>query len=98
MNMTRDDAKRCVGAGWGRIIDEIFDKLPEDAYIAQVKEKYGGLRFYVDNVPEAVSNLIWEKELESENVCELCGEEGKIIIVNGWYMCRCKKHEGKNEV
>jgi hypothetical protein len=38
MNISREEAKRCVGPGWSSLIDAIYDRLPEDAFIFQVKE------------------------------------------------------------
>ena len=39
LNISREEAKRCVGKGWSSLIDAIYDKLPEDVYILQIKEK-----------------------------------------------------------
>jgi hypothetical protein len=57
--------------------------------IYQIKEKFGGLRFYVGNVIEGTFEIIERYENESEEVCEECGEEGKIRVNYGWLKCLC---------
>jgi len=59
---------------------------------SQVKEKYGGLRFYVQSATVELYDLIERFELEAEYVCEVCGERGKIRNVNNWYKALCDKH------
>ena len=41
---TRKEAKDSVGKGWHNCIDILFDAKPEETRVAQVKEKFGGLR------------------------------------------------------
>jgi hypothetical protein len=56
--------------------------------LAQVKEKFGGLRFYADDVPEAGEDLIRKAEGDSYHICEECGEPGK-LRAKGWWKTRC---------
>lgn len=91
-NYTRDSAKLSVGPGWSKIIDEIFDKLPSDAFITQVKEKFGGLRFYVDGVDSDFYDFIQGMEEKSLTICEMCGQPGKPITDRGWIKTRCENH------
>lgn len=44
---------------------------------AQVKEKYGGLRFYMTSVNDEMRNLISEAEALSRKTCESCGKPGE---------------------
>ena len=44
--------------------------------VLQVKEKFGGLRFYTGRVDARVDDLIRAAEQESYHVCERCGEHG----------------------
>jgi hypothetical protein len=76
MNISRENAKRCVGPGWAALIDAIYDRLPEDAFIFQVKEKWSGLRFYVSGSSELL-DFIDEMEAKSFETCEVCGQLGK---------------------
>jgi hypothetical protein len=39
-------ALRSVGPGWGQIIRDLYAVMPPTVRVQQVKEKYGGLRFY----------------------------------------------------
>lgn len=65
----------------------------EQVVASQVKEKFGGLRFYYhggDDYIEAVVDLV---ERLSESICELCGAPGLIRESNGWLSARCEVHE-----
>lgn len=42
-------AKRSVGVGWHGILEGLFSAKPEGVKVIQVKEKFGGLRFYLDD-------------------------------------------------
>jgi len=44
---------------------------------SQVKEKFGGLRFYVGSATEEIFDLIIKAENKSYKTCEVCGEPGK---------------------
>ena len=43
----------------------------------QVKEKFGGLRFYANYNNEATSSLIEAAAIESFYTCEVCGRPGE---------------------
>jgi hypothetical protein len=79
-----------VGPGWASLIDAIFDRLPEDAYILQVKEKWGGLRFYISGSRELL-DFISEMENKSLEMCEICGQPGK-PREGGWIRTLCDEH------
>lgn len=91
INITREEAKEYIGAGWSDLIDEIYNKLPDNAFILQIKEKFGGLRFYVDNISGEVQDFIWEVEDRSLGICEVCGKEGKPRD-GGWIKTLCDEH------
>ena len=55
--------------------DEFYHCIPDDFYVVQVKEKFGGLRYYITAAPEYVHNLIHDAENKSFYVCEHCGKE-----------------------
>lgn len=42
-------AKESVGQGWHGILERLFAAKPEWTKVVQVKEKFGGLRFYLDD-------------------------------------------------
>lgn len=87
----RESAKRCVGPGWHKLIDEFYDEFP-DAAMIQVKEKYGRLCLYHRNETDA--SMIKELELmkRSSEMCEECGEPTKTRDIRGWQWTLCDKH------
>lgn len=79
------------GDGWFKLIDELSAKLePLGVVAAQVKEKYGGLRFYIHTGSDEAFDLIEEAENKSYEICEQCGEKGK-ARGGGWIMTLCDK-------
>lgn len=96
MTITREVAKAEVGPGWSKLIDEIFDRLPEDAIVTQVKEKFGTLRFYVYNVSNDILDFIDDQEQRSYEICEVCGNVGELREDLSWILTLCdecyKKH------
>lgn len=84
----------CTGNGWYDIIDELCSKLePLGVVAAQIKEKFGGLRFYINPLNEGVDweevhDHINEAESKSYKTCEICGKPGK-RIGGGWVVTRC---------
>lgn len=91
MNIARENAKECIGNGWSELIDAIYDKLPEDAFVSQVKEKYGGLRFYVYGIDDETQDYIEQIEQKSLQVCEYCGDPGKPRPLS-WVKTLCEEH------
>jgi hypothetical protein len=91
-NISREEAKKMIGIGWSKLIDKIYDKLPEDTYVLQVKEKFGGLRFYVGYISTEIQNFIDEVEDESYSICEECGKKGKLREDLGWMLTLCDEH------
>lgn len=89
-----------VGRGWLNLVEETLDQidaslLPEEVEVLQVsdiKEKYGVLRIYVDNAPDAVEAIIEVAERRSATTCDRCGDYGR-VGGRGWLACRCGRHE-----
>jgi hypothetical protein len=54
---------------------EEFDEEHQPVAV-QVKEKFGGLRFYVDNCDDYVRGVISMAETMSYKTCEECGSHG----------------------
>lgn len=69
--------------------------------VAQIKEKFGTLRFYWDGrfsekAKMKVEEAIALAEARSACTCEICGAEGRLHNRGGWYATRCAEHaEGK---
>lgn len=96
----RDGAKRQVGEGWHGLIDEFYDMFP-DAYMTQVKEKFGGLRLYHSGGSDESTKKEIEIMERSEKMCEECGKETEPKEINGWVWTLCDEHtklkENNNE-
>jgi hypothetical protein len=57
----------------------------------QVKEKFGGLRFYYDGGDSYVEGLVAMAESMSYRTCDVCGNPGKTNN-SGWISVRCEQH------
>lgn len=86
-----------VGRGWHSLLDKIFEVLSEEAVVVQVKEKFGGLRFYTMNTTEEEDKVIRWAESESFKICEVCGKPGKCDTINDWRQTLCDKHRKEVE-
>ena len=75
-------------------LEAIISAMPEEKRqyyrASQVKEKYGGLRFYMSGETEEMSRLIRIAEEKSEITCEDCGMPGETND-DGWIRTNCKK-------
>lgn len=91
MGLTREDAKRQVGEGWGGLLDRLYDQLKEDDLVIDVKEKWGGLRVYLWGGDEKLNELVDQLEKESLSICEWCGAPG-ILRSGGWIRTLCEVH------
>ena len=67
--------------------DEEFDEIHQPV-ASQVKEKFGGLRFYIDGADDYVSGVISMAESMSYRTCEYCGSPG-ISGGKGWIKTLC---------
>jgi hypothetical protein len=90
------------GDGWFNILWRLCERLePVVAAVEaetgcpfrvlQVKEKFGGLRFYTNFNNEAISAIIETAEVESFHTCEVCGQPGKRRGVDG-LQTTCDEH------
>lgn len=64
--------------------------------VAQVKEKFGGLRFYYDGGDEYISGLVTMAEAWAGNSCEVCGKPG-YQRSGGWIKTLCDEHEEERQ-
>lgn len=94
---TLQDGLDSVGSGWGDLVRKAFNLLPKGARIAQIKEKFGGLRIYVDQAPTEYYDLIDGLEEASTRMCEFCGSFGMSRDINGWYQTLCDYHFEERE-
>ncbi len=87
------------GDGWYKIIDLLCSLLQWDIdhnghpqiEATQVKEKYGGLRFYTNGMDERQHGMISFAEHLSEHTCETCGSMEGVRQTTGWIVSLCPK-------
>lgn len=95
----RPPIKHCevfdVDSGWYPLIKDLIEdliKLGWDKQLCQVKEKFGGLRFYINSGSDEIFKRITLAENKSYEICETCGEKGDMRTDIGWYRTLCNKH------
>ena len=86
-----------VGDGWYDLIHNLCQAImatnpPEDFKAAQVKEKFGGLRFYTDGCTEETYRLVNLAEDDSYKICEDCGSRENVTCEPSpsWITTLCK--------
>lgn len=63
--------------GWRGIVEALCDKLAlTGCTVSQVKEKFGGLRVYLDNGTDAALAAVRDAEAQAARTCERCGADG----------------------
>lgn len=86
-----------VGKGWYPLIEEMITKLAAasddfDVNILDIKEKFGGMRIWVDKPTEEMYHITREYEDKSYTVCEFCGSDGKYRGELPWKRTLCDYH------
>ncbi|HBI38183.1 MAG TPA: hypothetical protein DDY71_11110 [Spirochaetia bacterium] len=88
------------GKGWHPLIEELFEKIDElinnnpelhDFQLLQIKEKFGKLTIYENYCDDRVEQLLNEYCNKSLEICEHCGDNGKLVVKYGWYQTLCEK-------
>jgi hypothetical protein len=87
-----------VCPGWMQLIRNMLqeiensctDQTPE---LTDIKEKYGTLRVYGDNISDKVQAVIDRYSKLSAETCMTCGAFGKMRDKSGWYYVSCDQHE-----
>jgi hypothetical protein len=83
-----------VSPGWVELLDRLvvdIKALGWDGDLHQVKEKFGGLRFYIGAGTPAMDERIDAAERESLRTCDMCGALGK-LRAGGWLRTLCDTH------
>lgn len=86
-------------SGWNDLILECHEKLlsiDNNYKICQIKEKFGGLRYYFDtckvpSVWEDMHHIVSEYERESKTICENCGKTGSALTLDNWMKTFCQE-------
>lgn len=88
------------GDGWYDLIDNLcsliqnhieWSKCPQ-VVAEQVKEKFGGLRFYYRGGDDFVSGAVSMADMLSYTICDVCGNKGT-RNEEGWISTRCEEHQ-----
>jgi len=67
-----------------------------DVVVAQIKEKFGGLRFYYDGGDATVDGMVRMAESWAARSCEECGAPGE-RRGGGWIRTLCDHHEAEHQ-
>lgn len=69
---------------------KFIQQKPEQVTCVQMKEKFGGLRFYENGADKQVDGMISMAEDLCDHTCERCGSEENIGYTTGWVTVCCK--------
>lgn len=92
------------GDGWYNLIYALCSQIASElkgsqkdtkVQIIQVKEKFGGLRFYTSGATSEIHGMIRTAEAMSYKICDVCGNKGETRNHKGWYETTCEKHKRK---
>lgn len=82
-----------IGDGWDSLVDPLIKMCSkEGVQIFQIKEKFGGLRFYVYSASDEIHEAILAAERVSHKTCEECGMPGIRRLDRGWIKTLCDVH------
>jgi hypothetical protein len=100
------------GEGWWPILESLCSNIQyyldwinknHDAHpvvpqvtVAQIKEKFGGLRFYYDGGDDRIYGMVRMAEAWADASCEECGAPGKRRD-GGWIKTLCDHHEAERQ-
>ena len=99
-----------VSSGWWIIIESLMSNIQHyldwknresevvpQVVVTQIKEKFGGLRFYYDGGDNEISGMVRIAESWADHSCETCGNLGERRS-GGWIRTLCDKHETMYQV
>ena len=97
------------GEGWWSIIELLCSNIQHyidwknkesevvpQVTVAQIKEKFGGLRFYYDGGDDEIRGMVRIAEVWASRSCEECGAPGKSRD-GGWIKTLCDTHEAERQ-
>lgn len=88
------------GKGWMSLVEPLYIECTRHGgTILQIKEKFGGLRFYYSPGMGNFDDPFWQQfqtkvdkaESDSYTICEDCGKPG-VRRMNGWIRTLCDTH------
>ena len=100
----------CCGEGWWPILEKLCSNIQHhidwknkqsevvsQVTVAQIKEKFGGLRFYYDGGDDEIRGMVRMAEAWADASCEECGAPGKRRD-GGWIKTLCDHHATERDV
>lgn len=76
--------------------DHAIPELVPPVVVQQIKEKFGGLRFYYEGGDEYIRGLVSMAESWAGHSCEECGSPGQ-RRTGGWVRTLCDLHEERRQ-
>jgi hypothetical protein len=97
MKYRLEDTADCVGPGWRPVVQGLIDEAKRRGLtILQIKEKFGGLRFYWAGEDDEFDQIVDAAERACDGICEACGAPGKLRTVGYWMKTECETcHEAR---
>lgn len=97
------------GEGWWPILEKLCSNIQShidwknkqaevvtQVTVAQIKEKFGGLRFYYDGGDDHIKGMVRMAEAWADATCEDCGAPAT-KQTSGWIKNVCDKHFDERE-
>jgi hypothetical protein len=97
------------GEGWWPILEKLCSNIQHhidwknkqlevvpQVTVAQIKEKFGGLRFYYEGGDEQIRGMVQIAEVWADASCETCGAPGQ-RRGGGWIKTLCDYHEAERQ-
>lgn len=96
-----------VGPGWYPLLETLCQNIQQhidnsngkcpQVIVEQIKEKFGGLRFYYQGGDDFIHGAVWLAESLSVITCEECGAPAERRNT-GWIKSLCKNHFKELEI
>lgn len=96
-----------IGEGWWPILESLCSQIQHhidwknkqsviitQVTVAQIKEKFGGLRFYYDGGDDEIRGMVRMAESWADKSCETCGSPGT-SGGKGWIKTLCPTHRAE---
>lgn len=87
-----DTLQRCIEQDLKNSNPRLVHDSVKYIYIIQIKEKFGGLRFYYDGGDREIDGMVRMAESMSYRLCEVCGLPGRPNR-EGWIRTLCETHK-----
>jgi hypothetical protein len=94
-NISDDEIKDKLNTDYKNALEALEKTKQALPKVVQIKEKFGTLRFYIDNGNETSFAITSYAEHMSETTCEKCGNVGRTYTI-GWHKTLCKEHAIQN--